>query len=79
MVSTAPFLVQAVSSALKQTAPTFEIIIVNDGSTDETPTIAEHLARDDSITVLHKANGGLASARNTGLDVAKGDYVCFLV
>jgi len=63
---------------LDQTYRNLEIILVDDGSTDNTPSIADELAKADSrIHVIHKVNGGVGSARNVGLDVATGDYVCF--
>ena len=63
---------------LDQTYRNLEIILVDDGSTDKTPSIADELAKADSrIRVIHKVNGGVGSARNAGLDVATGDYVCF--
>lgn len=56
-----------------------EILLVDDGATDETPGICDRLAREDSrIRVFHRENGGLAAARNTGLENARGKYVCFV-
>ena len=66
------------SCLLKQTYTNLEIILVNDGSTDETLAICQSLAdKDDRIRILSKANGGLGSARNAGLEIASGDYVWF--
>lgn len=59
-----------------QTYRNWELILVDDGSTDETPTLLDTEAEKDSrIRVIHKENGGLGSARNVGLDVASGDYI----
>lgn len=74
-----PFLADAVRSALAQTWGNVEVIIIDDGSTDGTGAIADGLAaRDRRVRVVHCRNGGLSSARNVGLSVAKGEFVCFL-
>lgn len=66
-------------SVLKQTYSKLELIIVNDGSTDDSGEICEEFAEKDSrIKVIHKENGGSSSARNEGLVHAKGDYVYFV-
>jgi len=66
-------------SILGQTYDNVEIILVDDGSTDDAPRICEEYAKQDSrIVVIHKANGGLSSARNMGLRRATGDYVIFV-
>lgn len=66
------------SCILNQTWRDLEIILVNDGSTDRTPEICKTLAEKDSrIVLVEKTNGGLGSARNAGLDMAKGDYLWF--
>jgi GT2 family glycosyltransferase len=67
---------QAVDSALAQTHPAVEVIVVNDGSDDDTEAAAT--AFGQSITYIAKENGGLSSARNAGLRRATGDYVLFL-
>lgn len=62
----------------EQSYENVEIILVDDGATDNTPFIADELAREDCrIKVIHKENGGLGSARNAGLDSARGDYLYF--
>lgn len=74
-----PYLEKCIDSILKQTHRNFELIIVDDGSTDGCPTICDQLAeRDSRIVVIHKKNGGLSSARNAGLNLAKGDYIGFI-
>lgn len=72
------YLHRCIESLRVQTYQNFEIILVNDGSTDTCPYICEeYAAKDDRIRVLHKENGGLSSARNAGMDNAKGKYVIF--
>ena len=66
------------SCILRQSWRDIEIILVNDGSTDETPRICEELARKDPrIKIINQPNGGLGSARNAGLDAASGEFVWF--
>jgi glycosyltransferase involved in cell wall biosynthesis len=70
------FLADTIQSILAQTYLDFELILVNDGSTDGSGTLCDQFAQKDSrIRVIHKENGGVASARNVGLDNAKGDYI----
>jgi len=72
----APVLAKTVRSALAQTWPAQEIVIVDDGSTDDTGAIAEQLAaRHPAVRVVHQANRGLSGARNRGIEEAAGDYV----
>lgn len=69
----------AIGSALAQTHENVEVVVVNDGSTDGTADVVEGLAgRDARVRVVHKENGGLAAARNTGIDNATGAYLNFL-
>lgn len=69
----------AIESVIKQTYPDYRLIIVDDGSTDRSARIADEYAEKyENIYCLHKKNGGLASARNAGLDVCEDKYVCFL-
>lgn len=73
------YIATCIESATHQTYKNIEIIIVNDGSTDNSPNICENFTRTDSrITIIHKKNGGLSSARNAGLKIAKGEYITFL-
>lgn len=73
------YLRECVDSVLAQTMQNFEIILVDDGATDSSGVICdEYGEKDPRIRVIHQPNGGLSAARNTGLDVARGDYVYFL-
>lgn len=75
----AQFLNEALQSVLAQTYINWECIIVNDGSPDDTEETAKKwVAKDNRFIYLYKENGGLSSARNAGLEVAKGDYIQFL-
>ncbi len=74
-----PYLDRCIRSILAQTYEDWELILVDDGSTDGCPRLCDQYARtDERITVIHKPNGGLSSARNAGLDVAAGKYICFI-
>ncbi|MFN2323700.1 MAG: glycosyltransferase [Trueperaceae bacterium] len=75
----AAFVREAVDSALAQTYPDLEVVVVDDGSRDATPRIVDALAeRDPRVRVHHQANRGLSGARNAGIDRARGAYVAFL-
>ena len=74
----ASFIGRAVDSVLAQTWTDFEIILVDDGSTDGTPAVFERLAQMPSVICLHQANAGPAQARNVGVQAAKGKYIAFL-
>lgn len=70
---------QAIESVLKQTFTDFELLIIDDGSTDSTLEIANHYAmRDRRIKVLAQANQGVSATRNRGVRVAKGQFIAFL-
>lgn len=74
-----PYLQACLESILNQTFKDYELILVDDGSPDNCGSICDEYARKDNrITVIHKKNGGLSSARNAGLDIAKGDYITFV-
>ncbi|MCQ9626454.1 glycosyltransferase [Cetobacterium somerae] len=73
------YLRKCIDSILNQTFKDFELILVDDGSPDRCGEICdEYRKKDNRIKVLHKKNGGLSSARNAGLDIAKGDYIGFV-
>lgn len=68
-----------VESILAQTLRDFELILVDDGSPDHCPAICDEMAAKDSrIRVIHKPNGGVSSARNAGIDAARGEYLTFV-
>lgn len=70
---------RCVYSLVHQTYKTIEIILVDDGSTDSSGALCDALAEiDERISVVHKSNGGLSSARNAGLDMARGDWLLFV-
>lgn len=73
------YLEQCVESILSQSYKNFELILVDDGSTDKSSELCDNLkSKDKRIRVIHKKNGGLSDARNTGLNCAQGEYVIFL-
>ena len=83
----APYLRKCVDSLLAQDITDYEIILVDDGSTDDSGAIADELAaypqplpegKGVSIKVIHQANAGLSAARNTGIQAAQGDYILFV-
>lgn len=75
----APYLEKCVASILGQTFSDFEVLLVDDGSTDGSGAICDALAEQDvRVRVIHKANGGVSSARNAGLDAARGRYIGFV-
>lgn len=76
--NTGQFLPKAMDTMLSQTYRDYEVIIVDDGSTDGSDRICdEQGARADNIRVYHKPNGGLSSARNFGIERARGDFIIF--
>ena len=73
------YLPQCVASVLSQTFSDFELILIDDGSPDGCGALCDRYAREDSrIRVVHKKNGGLSSARNSGLRIASGEAIVFL-
>lgn len=83
----APYLRKCVYSLVHQDFSDYEIILIDDGSTDNSPQICDEFASPsftNSLThsvvikVIHQANAGLSAARNTGIKAAKGEYICFV-
>lgn len=73
------YLDRCVKSILNQTYINFELILVEDGSPDASGALCDRWAeRDNRIRVIHKENGGASSARNRGLDIARGEYIAFV-
>lgn len=73
------YLKKCIDSIINQTYKNLEIILVDDGSTDNSPNICdEYIKKDSRVKVVHKENGGLSSARNVGLDLAKGELIAFV-
>lgn len=73
------YLRRCVESIMSQTYKEIEILLIDDGSTDDSGRICDDLAiKDRRIHVFHKENGGVSSARNLGIERACGDYICFV-
>lgn len=73
------YLNKCLDSIINQTYKYLEIILINDGSTDSSAEICDNYALKDSrIKVIHKRNGGLSDARNSGLKICSGDFICFI-
>lgn len=73
------YLQRCVKSLMVQSCENYEIILIDDGSPDNCPKICDALASSaDNIRVIHKTNGGLSSARNAGLAIARGEYIGFV-
>lgn len=73
------YLAQCIDSILAQTVQAVEVVLVNDGSTDASPAICdEYAAKDPRVTVIHKANGGVTSARKVGVRAASAPFVGFV-
>ena len=77
--NTKKYLSQCIDSILAQTFTDFELILINDGSTDNSGKICDDYAKKDfRIVAIHKKNGGVSSARNKGIDFAKGEWIMFV-
>jgi len=75
--NTARYIKEAVNSVFAQTWQHWELIIINDGSTDETGSILQSF-KDERITIVQQINKGVGAARNSGLEIAKGEFLTFL-
>lgn len=74
--NTERYLHRCVNSLLAQTYQHIEVILIDDGSTDNSPSICDDFARKDNrIKAIHKPNGGVSTARQTGIEAASGDYI----
>lgn len=73
------FLDKCVTSILSQSFSDFELLLVDDGSKDDSGVLCDLYAQKDArVKVFHKENGGVSSARNLGLDNAKGEWIAFV-
>lgn len=77
--NTAKYLERCIDSIVAQTYADWELLLIDDGSTDDSAIICdEYAAKDERIRVFHKENGGVSSARNLGLDNAQGEWITFV-
>ncbi len=77
--NTEEYLTDCIESAIRQTYSNLEILLIDDGSTDNSGKICdEYAAKDTRIKVIHKQNGGLSDARNVGINAAKGEFIFHL-
>ena len=73
----APYIAKAIESVLGQTYRDFEVIVIDDGSTDQSLEVAK-IFENKSITIISQPNSGVSTARNNGVKIAKHPYICFL-
>ena len=77
--NTEKYISNCIESILKQKEKDFELLLIDDGSKDQSGRICDTYAtKDDRIKVIHKKNGGVSSARNLGIDHAKGEMIFFI-
>lgn len=77
--NTQKYLTKCLDSLINQTYRNLQIVLIDDGSTDNSPIICDSYAnRDSRVTVIHKDNQGVSSARNLGIDLSTGDYISFI-
>ena len=73
------YLKRSIESVLNQTYKNLELILINDGSTDNSLKVCrEYERKDDRVQVIDKKNGGVSSSRNAGFKIATGEYVTFV-
>ena len=73
------YLKRCIESILNQTFKDFELLLLNDGSTDSSGKICDiYASKDNRIVVRHKKNQGVSTTRNLGIDIAKGEYITFI-
>lgn len=72
------FVGEAIESVLNQTYQSFELVVVDDGSTDGTPAVLSKFKEHPKVKIVRQKNGGTAAARNTGLRLVSGEYIGFL-
>ncbi|RCO21261.1 glycosyltransferase family 2 protein, partial [Escherichia coli] len=73
------YITETLTKLEKQTYPNFEIVIVNDGSKDNTSNVLREYGLTHSrLIIINKENGGVSSARNTGIRKAQGQFICFM-
>ena len=73
------YLRRCIDSILSQSFTDFELILIDDGSTDLSPQICdEYASRDNRIKLIYKKNAGVSAARNDGLDIAQGEFITFV-
>ena len=72
------YIEKCISSILSQTYPEYEVIIIDDGSTDGSGECCDQLAQNPRVTVFHQDNSGVSVARNKGIEIAKGQYITFV-
>lgn len=72
------YIADALNSILNQSFNNYEIIIVDDGSTDTTKAVVASYLTDERVSYIYQKNSGVASARNKGISMARGEYLCFL-
>lgn len=76
--NTAQYLTECIESVIKQSFLNIEIILINDGSTDNSLSICNNYSLDNRVIIIDKENEGLSEARNTGIKVSNGEYIIFL-
>ncbi len=73
------YIEMSIKSVIEQSYKNIEIILVDDGSTDNSGNICDTFARKDNrVRVIHKKNSGVSAARNTGINASEGEYICFI-